>query len=204
MNSNIDKTLEWAKPILPALQVLEATLHPLDAVWLVGGSTGLLLQGVSLSASPRDLDIYVDHHAASAVHNALAAYAKDEQVENETAIYRSVLSHYEIEGVLVELVGGFEVRAYDSEYRIEAQYMASRFKRTCPLGEGRQVQLMPLVHELIFNVLRDRPDRYESIAARCRRDDLEAHRALLTDLSNRNRFDERLRRRLFDLLQTSG
>lgn len=202
LKSNGEQPKVMARPLIPALEALEAALRPLDALWLVGGSTGLLLQGVALSAQPRDLDIYVDRNDVCGVHSALTAYAKDEQAESETAIYRSVLSHYDMDGVHVELVGGFEVRAYDSEYRVEAQYLASRFERTYTLGNGRIVRLMPLVHELIFNVLRERPDRYEAIAAACRREGREAQLAGLADLMNRNRFDERLRRRLFALLES--
>lgn len=169
-----------------------------DSIWLVGGSTGLLLQGVQLDALPRDLDLYADRRDVEELHRALRRYSTDEQTESETPIYRSILSHYEMNGVKVELVGAFEVRSMGSEYRVEAEYLARTHALTVPYGEGEAVRLMPLAHELVFNVLRDRPDRYEAIARVCRARDLERHRLVLDDLIARNRFS----RELADTLRT--
>ncbi|WKL02675.1 hypothetical protein Q0F98_01795 [Paenibacillus amylolyticus] len=36
--------------------------------WLLGGSCGLLLQGVELQQAPRDIDIYADVAAAKELH----------------------------------------------------------------------------------------------------------------------------------------
>ncbi|KPV55679.1 hypothetical protein QJ48_32045 [Paenibacillus sp. A3] len=171
-----------------------------DSIWLVGGSTGLLLQGVRLDALPRDLDLYADRRDAEALHMALRRYATDDQTESETPIYRSILSHYEMNGVKVELVGAFEVRAMDSEYRVEAEYLARTHALAVSYGEREAVRLMPLAHELVFNVLRDRPDRYEAIARVCRVQEPERHRLALEDLIARNRFSGELADRLRTLL----
>lgn len=171
-----------------------------DSIWLVGGSTGLLLQGVQLNALPRDLDLYADRRAAEDLHMALRRYATDDQTESETPIYRSILSHYEMNGVKVELVGAFEVRAMDSEYCVEAEYLARTHALAMPFGKGETVRLMPLAHELVFNVLRDRPDRYEAIARVCRAREPERHMRALDDLMARNRFSGDLADRLRTLL----
>ncbi|WP_088833436.1 hypothetical protein [Paenibacillus tyrfis] len=171
-----------------------------DSIWLVGGSTGLLLQGVQLDALPRDLDLYADRSNAEDLHLALRRYATDDQTESETPIYRSILSHYEMNGVKVELVGAFEVRAMESEYRVEAAYLAQTHAPAVPYSEGETVRLMPLVHELVFNVLRDRPDRYEAIARVCRVQEPERHRLALDALIARNRFSGELVDRLRTLL----
>jgi hypothetical protein len=135
-----------------------------EAVWVVGGSAGLLLRGLSLEKSPRDLDLYADEADALHIHHALAPYAVDRQEESITERYRSILSHYEIGGMSVELVGGFEVHAHDSLYKLEVRELLM------PLGlklQGTedQVAVVPLAHELWFNLLRDRPDRLRQIGA---------------------------------------
>ncbi|MEK8127412.1 hypothetical protein WMW72_05740 [Paenibacillus filicis] len=193
--------MEMPKRAQVALRFLEETLRPLGAVWAVGGSTGLLLQGGVLAAEPRDLDLYADEDDARVIHCALAAFATDEQEWNETEIYRSLLSHYEIEGVSVELVGAFEVRAQASEYAVRTRYMTEAYPATSQLDNGREIRLMPLVHELIFNVLRERPDRYEAVAAVCRRSGRHTHAELLNELARRSRFSPPVRRRLDQLLE---
>ncbi|SFK92091.1 hypothetical protein SAMN03159341_102158 [Paenibacillus sp. 1_12] len=154
------------------LRAVLASLQNVKAPWLVGGSCGLLLQGVALTAAPRDLDLYVDAEGAPELHQALSLYAVDSQVENRTSIYRSVLSHYRIEETQVELVGGFEVTCKDSLYKVEVDFLRRHYSPVFHLsGKGSSedsletLHLMPLEHELMFNVLRNRPDRYEAIAA---------------------------------------
>jgi hypothetical protein len=141
-----------------ALARLSGALDGCGALWVVGGSTGLALRGADLGRPPRDLDLYADEEDAVRLHERLAEYAVDEPAESVTGIYRSILSHYRIAGAAVELVGGFRVRTESSRYSTEV--------REClhPLGEtwsadGYPVRLTPLGHELIFNVLRQRPDR---------------------------------------------
>lgn len=189
------------EPLHSALKELTALTYHMDVTWLIGGSTGLMLQGVSLSAAPRDLDVYIDREQASLMHKALSLYSTDEQMESETAIYSSILSHYDVAGVKVELVGAFEVRALDSVYRVEAGYLASAHAKQGSLHDGTSIQLMPLVHEMVFNVLRNRPDRYHAIAALCRERDSEIHWNVLERLMERNSFSPALTRRLKQLLE---
>lgn len=151
-----------------ALAEINKRLRPIQVPWLVGGSTGLLLQGVPLASEPRDLDLYADDDAAKLIHQALIEFAVDEQLEDRSGQYRSILSHYLIHDVKVELVGGFVVSAYGCVYKVEAAYLYDKHGAVpaadyaaCGLEELR---LMPLEHELLFNLLRGRPDRYESIA----------------------------------------
>jgi hypothetical protein len=155
-----------------ALKQVVVSLRGVKAPWLVGGSCGLLLHGVALAAPPRDLDLYADANGVKELHQALAAFSVDDQVEDQSAIYRSILSHYSINGVKVELVGGFEVRADGSTYKVEADLLSRKYADSIELladdtaGTAMEpIKLMPLEHELIFNLLRSRPDRYEPIAA---------------------------------------
>ncbi|UUZ79464.1 hypothetical protein LJK88_30495 [Paenibacillus sp. P26] len=185
-------TMEMDKlsgPPRDALAEIRARTSTLPAIWLVGGSTGLLLQGVRLSSPPRDLDIYADRPDAEALHQALKERSTDEQAESQTPIYQSVLSHYEIGGAKVELVGAFEVNALGRRYVVEAGFLENTYS---PIWEseftgGQGIRLMPLAHEPLFNMLRGRDDRYEAIGQVCR-EHPERHLPVLETLLARNRF----------------
>ncbi|TLS53084.1 hypothetical protein FE782_06865 [Paenibacillus antri] len=170
--------------------------------WLVGGSCGLTYHEVPIAAAPRDLDIYVDAEGADAFHRALADFAVDEQQYNETERYRSVLSHYAIGGVTVELVAGFEVREPGALYRVDIAGAMRTYALRAD-ANGASIGVMPLAHELAFNLLRHRPDRYERIAA-AMRSDLPSHLPALIRILEDNRFDENWRARLLGLLDVPG
>lgn len=175
--------------VLRALLVMGKLLGNNEPTWLVGGSCGALLQGVELQAVPRDLDVYVDAVHAETVHRALAAYSMDDQAYSETDMYGSLLSHYSIEGVQVELVGSLRVRSDGSEYEVRVQSLLASYAQTGLIG-GTTIRFMPLVHELVFNVLRDRRDRYEPLA-KAMRERPERHLPALDELLRTNRIGKR-------------
>lgn len=143
-----------------ALTCLADLLEGCEARWVVGGSTGLVLRGAKLDRSPRDLDIYADLASIPAIHERLAAYALDGPEPNETARYRSVLSHYRMEETLVELVGNFQVSAPGSNYVTEVdRFLFPEGDSASITARGQTVRLVPLGHELVFNLLRERMDR---------------------------------------------
>ncbi len=168
-----------------ALRRLAELLEGCDARWVVGGSTGLALRGAKLERAPRDLDVYADREAIRAIHERLAAYALDGPADNETDRYRSVLSHYKLEDTIVELVGDFRIAARGSIYQTEVEM--TLYPSGNPVdAEGMTVMLIPLGHELIFNLLRDRMDRAE-VAGRLIAKDAERQLPLLRELIDRNR-----------------
>lgn len=177
--------LEENGPLKTALLVLARELRDARRAWLIGGSTGLLLQGTPLAQEPRDIDLYADREDATVLHRLLHAYSIDVQEENASGMYRSLLSHYEIAGKRIELVGAFHVSSGESRYVTEAAYLAEHWAEKVQLcnSQGQeQVRLMPLAHELIFNVLRGREDRYEAAAAQMKQhapQHLSAVRAIL-------------------------
>jgi len=188
-------------PIASALAEAAGRWNGLERPWLVGGSCGLVLHGVRVASEPRDLDVYVDAPDAPLFHRAMSPFAVDEQQPSETALYRSILSHYRVGGVLLELVAGFEVRTAGAEYRVEVpDLLASHALRTD--AGGAPVGVMPLAHELAFNMLRGREDRYTAVAeAMCR--DPARHIAALRLILARNRFDGSWVRRMAALLGVS-
>lgn len=165
------------KSIDEALRRFAALTASSGARWVVGGSAALALRGARLASAPRDLDIYADADAVPALHGLLGEHALDGPVWDESGRYRSLLAHYGIGGVQLELVGGFEVKAGGSRYVTEVAdllYPCGDDWTDGAGGEGeggtgggglQQVRLVPLGHELIFNLLRERADRTETVAA---------------------------------------
>jgi hypothetical protein len=153
--------------ILQALEIIETLLQETHVDWLVGGSTGLLMQGVPIFQPPRDLDIYVDASDAALVYDTLQLYAMDQLIQSQTDIYDSALSHFQMGKVQVEVVGGFKVRVGHSQYKVEVCDLLMDYKVLYGVT-GKRIGLMPLAHEFIFNLLRQRPDRYLAIAEKMR------------------------------------
>jgi hypothetical protein len=179
-----------SRPLGRALEAIAGAVAPTGAKWLVGGSTGLLLRGIELPAPPRDLDIYADDEAAQAIHAALRPFAVDEQQLSVSPIYRSLLSHYDIEGVQVELVGGFVVASGAERYAVEVEDVLEPMRTTIEVG-AQTVGVVPLAHEFWFNVLRARRDRTELIGRRIR-EELALHLDALDLIVSRNRFSAAL------------
>jgi hypothetical protein len=193
-------TLVLLQPLLQTIETLnQQLLLAQSSRWLIGGSCGLLLHNVDIQRSPRDLDLYVDGIDIAPVHAALQAYAVDTPAYNETPIYASILSHYDIHGDRVEVVGDFRVHALESTYCVEAAYLWENHRTTVLLTSLYSVNIMPLAHELLFNLLRDRPDRYEAIA-QVMRSQSDKHMPALLDLLERNNWGNELRVKLERLL----
>lgn len=191
------------EPLLPTITTIHTQLLQVPEVrWLIGGSCGLLLQNVDIGRSPRDLDIYVDNNDVTAVHTSLVDYSVDAPIYSETPIYASILSHYLIDGNTVEVVGDFRVNALQSSYQVEASYLWANHCRMVTIGE-QEVKMMPLAHELLFNLLRNRPDRYEAIAKTMKAFP-ELHMQALSDLMQRNRWGSEFERKLERLIDSSN
>ncbi|MFD3258838.1 hypothetical protein ACE3MQ_09530 [Paenibacillus lentus] len=178
---------EGQAPLVSALKELSSRLGQDQAAWLLGGSCGLWLQGVPLEQSPRDIDVYCDRIDVEKLHDRLTSLALDEPVLDQSGSYASLLSHYRLGSFTMELVGGFEVRKGSSRYRTEVNGILSEHSGRIAL-EGSAIRLMPLAHELLFNVLRERPDRYHAIAEAIRRSP-EPHLSLLHKLLARNEWE---------------
>jgi hypothetical protein len=171
-----------------ALDRLAVMLEGGEARWVVGGSTGLALRGAALERAPRDLDIYVDGSAIKAVDGKLRSYALDGPMENRTERYYSVLSHYRIEGTLLELVGDFRVSAKQSSYLTEVDDFLFPNGDRFPVA-SHSVSVVPLGHELIFNLLRERTDR-AAIAGRLISAEPARHLPMLRELIRRNKISQ--------------
>ncbi|KGE17832.1 hypothetical protein PWYN_25080 [Paenibacillus wynnii] len=159
-----------------------------SSLWLLGGSCGLLLHNVPLARPPRDIDLYADLGETDSLHNALSHWSLDHPEENYSKDCFSVMSHYRFGTYPIELVCGFKICSGYSQYIVETSLLLKDAPLTYFEGIG-YLRLMPLAHEFVFNILRGRSDRYESIAAVMRMD-LASHLPLLQSLSQRNTLEE--------------
>jgi hypothetical protein len=182
-----------------ALAALQALLKGSKGDWLVGGSCGLIMQGIELAEPPRDLDIYADLLTAKTMYKQLKAYAEDQFQESTTEIYHSYLSHYTIEEVPVELVGNFQVRSKGTNYKVKISSSLLAHSSVVYLGEA-PIRLMPLAHELVFNMLRNREDRYLAVAA-LMKERLELTMPALNEIIRNNSFSSEHINKLSELLQ---
>jgi hypothetical protein len=179
--------VQLSPQVLQAMELLQKALQGSGVKWLVGGSCGLLLHGIELTQRPSDLDIYLDEHEVEDLFHALQKWALDRPQTSKTEIYISTLSHYLIADMQVEAVGGFSVHNNGSFYHAEAAYLLQNHALQVEM-QGAVLAVMPLAHELLFNMLRARPDRYEAIAyAMLLRPD--KHLPILHDLIERNQWD---------------
>lgn len=184
--------LEQLERLEFVMGVIADAVHDSGARWVIGGSTGLALRGIGIGRAPRDLDIYADLDSAVLLHKRLERYSVDSQHWSETERFQSLLSHYVIEGAPVEVVGGFIVRAHGCRYALEVDdwLLGHSLEVQC---NGRKLYVVPLSHELLFNVLRDRIDRADIIVQAA----IESKGAgeladQLIELSSRNELDEQL------------
>lgn len=150
--------------IVDALAAIKNATSASDVNWVIGGSAGLMLRGLPLADPPRDLDLYCDDEDVAELFRQLKSYAIDEPNVSCTDIYRSRLVHFSIHHVAVELVGGFRVTAFGSRYDVDVNNILIPYGDRIELpGLPIAVRVVPLAHELLFNVLRGRQDRVSTI-----------------------------------------
>jgi hypothetical protein len=190
-----------SKSMTKAIREIASLLQNLAGDWIIGGSSGLLLQGVALTSEPRDLDIYTDERFVGIIASALQKYAVDQPHFSETSMYSSILSHYRIEGVQIELVGNFVVNSGGSSYHTEVSKVMKQFNAVTALDD-RVIYLTPLAHELVFNILRDRADRYEAIAEKMR-GQLHVYLPALLEIIKRNHWNDIHLKQINNLLKVS-
>lgn len=150
--------------LLSVLSTLCNKIRKTETIWAVGGSSGLLLHGVRLDKKPGDIDLYADTETANEIHQRLLNISIDQPVFSRTEIYESCLSHYYLDGQTIELVAGFKINSHGSIYSVNMDKELLPYTSMFAAAGSSRFLLMPLAHELVFNVLRDRPDRYERIA----------------------------------------
>lgn len=164
------------------------TLLPNQQLSPIGGSCGLVLQGVDIGRSPRDIDMYYDMNYGAELYSALKPYEIDAPQLGETERYCSVLSHYDMNRYILELVGDFRVFVGESVYDVKIEEVLLSDLVLVDL-DGVSLYVMPLSHELVFNVLRSRLDRVAAIA-RVMRNKENKHKDCLERILSHNRISK--------------
>lgn len=194
--SGIPYELETALSSIVNVLDFDGLVEP--PVWLLGGSCGLLLHGVKLTAPPHDIDLYCDLEDTMRLHKSLLRYAVSPPDEDFSGSCYSLRGLYFIGEAKIELVGGFKISSGSVQYSVDVAML----QRYSPVhrhdGIGR-VSLMPAVHELLFNLLRGRDGRCQAIAELLKKD-LPAHLPLLELLIQENDLDHSLQLQLAALL----
>lgn len=183
-----------------ALSMTASCLNPTNQKWLLGGSCSLILQEVEVYIPPRDIDLYADAKAVEMLHTAIKQWSVDEQELNMEGLYSSILSHYALNDTQIELVGDFRISSNTFEYSVEVEDTLWTDATEIEL-EGVLMCLTPLSHELIFNILRERKDRFEAIATRMR-EEPEEHLPLLEKLVREHRIEDKQILLIAKLLET--
>jgi len=194
--------MQFSADLQYALKESAQCLNLTNKKWLLGGSCGLLLQGVKLLTPPHDIDLYADADSIKILHQALEKWSVDEQAVNQSGLYSSILSHYQHNRAQIELVGAFKVAVGTSRYEVKVETLLQHHAAAKEL-EGVAIRLMPLSHELIFNLLRDRSDRYQAIAEIMRKEP-ELHAALMDELLSSNLLEDKYLKQLSTLLEYSS
>jgi hypothetical protein len=133
--------------------------------WLIGGSGGLLLRDMPLTALPSDLDVFCDEPYMLAIHEALQAYASNAPYVLQDLFAISTLSSYRVQDQDVELIAGFEIQTAEGNHYVTQVERLLRPYAKYVQHNGQTIGIVPLAHEWIFNVLRERPDRVRLIEA---------------------------------------
>jgi hypothetical protein len=187
--------------VLQVIMLLQRELQGTGTHFLIGGSCGLQLHGIELAQQPRDLDIYLDENQVQVLFDTLEQYAIDLPQTSTTELYTSTLSHYFMAGMQVEAVGGFRVHKKGSFYKVEASYLLEHHALQLQVN-GAVLSVMPLAHELLFNMLRDRPDRYEAVVSAMLREP-QLHMQILQDLLKRNQWESEFLQQLEKLFKSA-
>ncbi|WP_336786779.1 hypothetical protein [Paenibacillus sp. MMO-177] len=185
-----------------ALAAIVRLLEGAHADWVLGGSAGLMLRGLPLPEQPNDIDLYADDEDYDLIYERLQPYASDTKELSECGNYRSFLSHFVIEGIPVELVGGFVVRAEGCRYVTEVRTLLKPYSEQYVVRNGQEelyVPVVPLAHELWFNKLRQREDRLEMIADHYIKEE-SRHEAARKLLEQRNVFTIEARQQMIQRL----
>jgi len=134
-----------------------------EVLWAVTGSTGLALQGVRVE--PHDIDLQTDARGAYRIEELLTEFVKKKVVFSSTERICSHVGAFEIEGLVVEVMGALQKRLPDGTWEAPVDVaLHRRFVRFKDL----LVPVISLEHELRAYRLLGREETARRIEARLR------------------------------------
>ncbi|MCW5879733.1 MAG: hypothetical protein KIS91_02190 [Anaerolineae bacterium] len=126
--------------IMAVLRRLDRDLD--GVVWVITGSVGLALQGMSLE--PRDVDLQTNEAGAYEIQRRLAAYTTRPVAFVARERTRSHWGAFVIDGIEVEVMGDIQQRAPDGEW--DPAPDLPRLARWVEV-DGLRVRVLPLAYE---------------------------------------------------------
>lgn len=159
------KLQRWHKmiPLKPitVLKKIHDDLKDRDVNWVVVGSLGLALRGISLE--PYDIDIMTDRRGAYEMQRIFSKFVTKPIALRTSEKIQSHFGSLEIDGVKVEIMGDFQIRLPDGTW--ESPVNLEVFKETASV-EGMQVPVLSLEFEYRANLKLGRTDKAEMIRKR--------------------------------------
>lgn len=137
------------------LKKVAKILNKLGCIWGVGGST--LLNQYNLVKTPKDIDILIDSKDEEIIKSEMNKIGKIINIKNKDEFKSDTFFRYEVEGVIVEFIGGFKIVCEDKVYEVlfdEKSIVSSVFK------DNIKINLMSLEDWfVIYDVMNDPKDR---------------------------------------------
>ncbi len=103
------------REILSALQKFYEIVKDEDILWILSGSTSLVIQGVDVAIN-NDIDILTDKAGSLKFDELLKDFMVEKSKYSSTEKYQSYFGKYEIDGVSVEVMGEFQYRLDNDEW----------------------------------------------------------------------------------------
>lgn len=128
--------------ILSALRIVYDKLHNKNILWILTGSTSLVIQGVDVKIN--DIDISTDKEGSQKIDELLSHLRIRKPNYSTTDKYRSYFGAYMIEGIKVETLGDFQYKMKDGSWSKPSHHnkiITKEFK-------GMTLSLLPLEQEL--------------------------------------------------------
>lgn len=159
-------TDEVCDAVIVAVRAVTPAMFKAQEPWALMGSTASVLQGLD-GYSPPDIDIVTTTVGAYIMSGAVAGWGATIRPVSfgATAPYSGHFGVFEVRGVKVDIMGDLLMRVDDGEINTLDHFSRWSDKVRILHFEGLHIPVVPLEWQLLANVLLDRPERYERIAA---------------------------------------
>lgn len=131
-----------------------------DRKWILVGGASRVLQGVQ--ESTKDIDILTDEKTAYEIDKIFSDYAKKKMAFSEQGPFVSHFGVYEVDGMVVEVMGDLKLKNNDIVYSMEIGRM-EEYGRTVEVG-GKKILVEPLEEAVVAGLVLGRISQSEKIA----------------------------------------
>lgn len=155
--------------VVVAVRAITPAMFKAQEPWALMGSTASVLQGLD-GYSPPDIDIVTTTVGAYIMSGAIAGCGATIRPVSFSAAspYSGHFGVFEVRGIKVDIMGDLLMRVEDGEINTIDHFSRWSDKVRILHFEGLHIPVVPLEWQLIANVLLDRPERYDRLAAHLR------------------------------------